>query len=200
MKVPSFQINWLMVIIAIAAINFAAFRAWYFEYFEYWNNGESFIRLELLVKGALPMANVLGVGLLIGLRRHRSRPFLWGFLVFGTVALVLYVLALFLNAGAYGWNYLAVVEHSLYVLGFRRPYIFGTIFDETVTVVLLGWPQMAFALIGGFLSRKSRTVVLQIVLALLIDVLIVLNLAQTVVLYIVLALLIAFLIVSHLPH
>jgi hypothetical protein len=148
MKVPSFQTNTLMIVIAIVAINFAVFRAWYFARSDYWITRESFVRLELLVKGAVPMANVLVVGFLIGLRRHRSSPFLRGFLVFGAVALVLYVLALFLDAGP-------------------------SIYDDTVTVFLLGWPQLAFALIGASLSRKSRNVVLQIVLALLLAFLIV---------------------------
>ena len=45
----------------------------------------------LLVLGALPMANVLPVGLLIGQRRPENRPFRLGFVSFGAMALALYV-------------------------------------------------------------------------------------------------------------
>ena len=46
---------------------------------------------ELLILGALPMANVLAVGLLVGLRRPESSPALPGFVTFGAMALALYV-------------------------------------------------------------------------------------------------------------
>ena len=47
--------------------------------------------MSLLILGALPMANVLAVGILIGQRRPGSRPFLLGFEAFGAMALALYV-------------------------------------------------------------------------------------------------------------
>jgi hypothetical protein len=44
-----------------------------------------------LIVGALPMANLLAVCLLIGLRRPSGRRFLLGFGVFGAAALAIYV-------------------------------------------------------------------------------------------------------------
>ena len=44
-----------------------------------------------MLLGALPMANVLAVGILIGQRRPGSRPFLLGFEAFGAMALALFV-------------------------------------------------------------------------------------------------------------
>jgi hypothetical protein len=46
---------------------------------------------ELLVGGALPMATLLVVVLLIGYRRRSSRLFILGFESFGALALALYV-------------------------------------------------------------------------------------------------------------
>src|SRR5207248_2631932 len=140
-----------MAIVAIAALDFAAFRALFFDFRTPLNAN----RLDLLAMGALPMANVLAVGFLIGLRRHKSRPFLWGFMAFGAAALVLYLVVWSFYADAWVENYLVLVHGSLRkVVGRLRPDIFDTIFYISDVVFLLGWPQMAFALIGGFLSRK----------------------------------------------
>ena len=83
MKVLRFRIAWLMVFVAIVALNFVAIR----RYVD--------LRIPLqrgiLGLGALPMANVLAVGLLIGQRRPGTHPFLLGFEAFGAVALALYV-------------------------------------------------------------------------------------------------------------
>jgi hypothetical protein len=79
---PRFRIAWLMVAVAIAGINFAAIRALLDL------NGTA---AQLLLVGALPMANVLIVGIMIARQRVRSRPFLLGFEVFGAIALALYI-------------------------------------------------------------------------------------------------------------
>ena len=73
--VPRFRIAWVMVAVAIAALNLAVIRVLLGSPVG-----------ELVVLGALPMANVLAVGLLIGLRRRGSRPFLLGFEAFGAMA------------------------------------------------------------------------------------------------------------------
>jgi len=81
-KAPRFRIAWFMVFIALAALDFRAIRAMP-------EIGPP--TSELLVLGALPMANVLALGLLIGQRRPGSRPFLLGFEAFGVMASALYV-------------------------------------------------------------------------------------------------------------
>jgi hypothetical protein len=68
-----------MVLVAIAALNFGAIRALWYDL----ATGRNSNRLEVLGLGALPMANVLAVGLWINLGRRGSRPFLLGFEVFG---------------------------------------------------------------------------------------------------------------------
>ena len=51
---PRFRIAWVMIFVAIAALDFAAIRAFFVS-------GD----VALLVLGALPMANILAVGILI---------------------------------------------------------------------------------------------------------------------------------------
>src|SRR5689334_14334004 len=70
-----------MLLVAIAAFDFGAIRA--MPAIPPPTSG-------LLVLAALPMANVLAVGLLIGQRRPGNHPFLRGFEAFGGMALALY--------------------------------------------------------------------------------------------------------------
>src|SRR4051794_23392215 len=82
MKVPRFRIAWVMAFVALAALNFTVVRATL--------NAPGIIS-ELLAVGAMPMATVLAIGLLIGYRRPGSRPFLLGFESFGAMALAFYI-------------------------------------------------------------------------------------------------------------
>lgn len=84
-KAPRFRIAWVMVAVAIAALDFTAIRALLGPY----TNSLEYQKTMLLLLGALPMANVLAVGMLIGQRRPASRPFLLGFEAFGAMALAL---------------------------------------------------------------------------------------------------------------
>jgi hypothetical protein len=148
-KAPRFQIGWIMVVVAIAALNFGAIRAMMAPG---WDRAGGWLTV-----GALPMANALVVGLLIARRRPRSRPFLLGFAVFGGTALALYValvigfeqdvlipyLNLFMNP----------LENALG--GWNGPIIFVPIV-YSVAVLVLTLPQVALALLGGFLSRRFK--------------------------------------------
>jgi hypothetical protein len=137
-----------MVAVAIAALDFAAIRA-FFDISE----------VGLLVLGALPMANVLAVGTLIGLRHPGSRPFLLGFEAFGAIALVLFVAAALASPFFDNYkminSYLAPVILPIESIGRNRPLVFLPIV-LLAYVVMLGWPQVIFALIGGFLSRRFK--------------------------------------------
>jgi hypothetical protein len=81
-KVLRFRIVSIMLVVAIAALDFVAIRALF---------GFRSLMGELLILGALPMANVLAVGLASRQRRPGTRPFLLGFVPFGAMALALYV-------------------------------------------------------------------------------------------------------------
>jgi hypothetical protein len=136
----------MMALVAIAALEFWAIRA--LVEFESQTG-------ELLVWGGLPMANILAVGLLIGQRRLRSRPFVIGFEVFGAIALALYfAVSCYPNNAALA-AYLAplgplertVRSAPLFI---KMPFLYSA------AVVMLALPQVACAVIGGLVSRKYR--------------------------------------------
>jgi hypothetical protein len=76
MNLPRFRIAWLMVAVAIAALDFGAIRA-----LDYPQGG------RVLMLGALPMAYVLVASLLVGYIGSEDRAFYMGFAFFGTIAL-----------------------------------------------------------------------------------------------------------------
>ena len=150
MKVPRFRIAWVMVAVAIAALDFAAIRAVL-----------GYPEVGLLVVGALPMANLLAVGILIGQQRPGCRPFLLGFEAFGAMALALFVALASFSPWGYGliYSYLVLgIEPMEKIIGQDRPFVFIPITLFGV-VVMLGWPQVAFALIGGSLWRRFRVTI-----------------------------------------
>jgi hypothetical protein len=156
MKLPRVGITELMAIVAIAGLNFWAYQACY--YYGWTNEGANANKREVLYIGSIPMANILAVGMLIGIRRRGCRSFLVGFEVFGAVALAVYI-----------------TLNSLYCHELVRPYnfriqnhVFATVRASHIPVfihvpiflfsagVILGGPQLAFALLGGLLSKKLR--------------------------------------------
>ena len=153
MKLPRFRIAWAMVAIAIAiaALDFVAI--WTFI------DSPSPGGEELLL-GALPMANVLAVSILIGRYRPGSRPFILGFAAFGAMALAHYV----------GWAIRAspgdlislcvkpFVDLIGRTIGRDNPYLLIPIVACGV-VIMLGSPQFLFAMIGGFLSRRYKVTI-----------------------------------------
>jgi hypothetical protein len=151
---PRFRIASVTVAIAIAALDFAVIRASF-----------DIPEVGLLVLGALPMANVLAVGILIGQWRPESRPYLLGFEAFGAMALALFIAAamasLFLDNYRFLTSYLTpVIQPIEKSIGQNRPFVFIPI-ALFAMVVMLGWPQLVFALIGGSLSRRFRIIIIR---------------------------------------
>ncbi len=134
MKVPRFRIAWLMVFIAVVAINIATTRT----VLVYSNPFK-----ELLLMGTAPMANALVVGLLIGYEHRRVRGFLVGFEAFGLTALSLFIAAIDLFPEMTNLHYRLLI----------KPYG-RSLTMILVSVVIIGLTQLAFALMGGFVSRK----------------------------------------------
>jgi hypothetical protein len=153
-KMPRFRIAWLMVAVAIAAVDFGAIRVVLapdmFRVFKFW------------VFGALPMANVLVVGLLVARYRPESRSFLLGFEGLGAIAMAVYIfvprefsdfagtIMLYLDLGSS-----ALVPY----LGTEPSLVVVALYWLLVLAMLVG-PQLVFALIGGFLSRRFKSTVM----------------------------------------
>jgi hypothetical protein len=147
-----FHIGSVMALVALAALNFGALRA---------ASGFGGALKALLPTGVLPMANILVVGLVIGRRYPGSRRFLLGFETFGVMALACFITAATLFPDELALRYLhlglkpymstfgpnlteaSIGRHPSIVLGFF-----------VISVVMLGLPQLAVALIGGVLSRQ----------------------------------------------
>ena len=150
MKAPRFRIAWVMVAVAIVAFDFAVGRAMV----DSGGNARAFLML-----GALPMANILAVGNLIGRRRRGSRPFLLGFETFGTMALALYVASIILFDGElWVFHLTPVVKPIAEAVGAFPPFVsIPVLCSATMGMLLL--PQLGLALVGGFLSRKYRVTI-----------------------------------------
>jgi hypothetical protein len=135
-----------MVGIAIAALDFAAIRATI-----------GYTEIGVVVLGALPMANALVVATLVARQHPASRPFLLGFGAFGAMALALFAtLASLDQADVRIGYYLAPVLGPMdKVVGQQRPFVYIPL-AGSIVMVMLAWPQVAFALIGGLLSRRFK--------------------------------------------
>jgi hypothetical protein len=160
-----------MVYVAIAALNLGAIRAWSditSTGNKMLNGGpndqvrfdrimNTLLRADLLVTGALPMGNILAVGLMILIHRRRgNRPFLLGFEAFGATVLALYIAGVSCSTNEVLRPYLDLVHGPL--RKFFGPYITTvyTLAVYSIFVMILVLPQVAFALIGGFLFRRFR--------------------------------------------
>jgi hypothetical protein len=138
-----------MVFVALAALDLTAIRA-VFDH----RGPTSY----LLGTGAMPMANVLVVGLLVGHWRRRGRRFLIGFEAFGTMALAAYVVSASWFAKELVIPYLRLVyTPSISRMFIRMSLQSYFVIYYLILAVLLGLPLLAFALIGGFFCRGLAT-------------------------------------------
>ena len=116
---------------------------------------------EVVFFGALPMANILAIGLIRLLternRRGRTRSFLVGFEVFGGVVLVVFFACTWVAADPIHHG----VDDVLRPL-FLRP---GNPLFLVGAVTVLHLPQLALASVGGWLGRTYRIVVERRILA-----------------------------------
>jgi hypothetical protein len=138
-----------MVLTAIAALDLGAIRAvsdrgW---------GPES----NLLAVGALPMANVLGFGLLVGCLHRGSRPYLVGFEALGALAMAFYVTAILSPSHRESVPQMIVLGYMRLAWG-----LWPTGAARTISRVLIAysalslwvtWPQLALAVAGGFFTR-----------------------------------------------
>ena len=155
MKAPRFRIAWIMIAVAIVALDFWAISAMY----DLRSGNQNM--MDLLCTGAIPMANILAIGQLMRLRRHQNSPFLLGFQAFGGIALAIFVAGAIFFTEELVMSYLGFfLRPMVTIIGQRAPVVFIPIL-LSVAVIMLGLPQLAFALLGGFLSRRFKVIVVR---------------------------------------
>lgn len=141
-----------MVFVAVAAINFAAVRAMMA------NPGPV---SEALAIGAMPMASVLVMAFLAGRRRPGRHQFLLGFVAFGTMALTIYiVLAVCFHDSTVDPYVRPFIAPVVQIIGRERLVIYIPI-AYSIAVAVLVLPQLAFALLGGFLWQRYRILIVR---------------------------------------
>ncbi len=151
MIAPRFRIAWVMVAVAIAALDFGAIRA----FSGHRANVLDEQRGILLLLGALPMAHVLAVGMLVGRRRPGSRPFFTGFEVFGAMALAFFIELAICFPREVVFPYLTPCVAPLETfIGPGHPFVSIPMLVLVVVVMLVG-PQVVFASVGGLWYRKA---------------------------------------------
>jgi hypothetical protein len=165
MEAPRIRIRWLMAVVAFFALNLGAIRAisdiesaiYAAKIHEDYQASVRMLETTTALKlGALPMANILGAGHMIGNSGRGSRRFLWGILAFGAATL-----ALFVAAACFCADSLVLPNLRLTLapsVGIRPPVIttIPPVIVYSAATFMLVLPQAAFAVIGGFLTRNFR--------------------------------------------
>jgi hypothetical protein len=153
-----------MAFVAVAALDFATIRSLLIRTLFVPNGGS--LSLQILGFGTLPIANVLAVGLLIAYRHSARRQYLLGFEVYGALAMVFFAAdVLVVHIG--GWKlfgddwvirYLNLLLEPLSQFRMQGAYLTTPhiVLLLSVVAVWLSLPQLIFALIGGWLSLRSR--------------------------------------------
>ncbi len=141
-KLVRIQIAWLMILVALVALNFAAIRA---------ALGRTDRFNEAWLMGALPMANALVVGLLICYRRGKCNRFHLGFQAFGAIALSLDLAGMWLYPDMTGLHFRLFTEPH----GLSLTTIHVAVWD-TIPLLMISLSQFVVALVGGFLFRNFR--------------------------------------------
>jgi hypothetical protein len=148
-RMPPLRIAENMAVVAVTAVDFGMLVV-------FLNDAMSEDRSRsdpawLLMLGALPMANILAVALLIAYRRHASGPFLLRIVGFGGIALTGYSATAkrcpdILNL--YIWFFLQYLPYP----HAHPPWSFGLVLLASVVVLVL--PQLIFSLLCGVAVRK----------------------------------------------
>jgi hypothetical protein len=150
-RLPSFSIADLMVIVAIVALDSLAIR-------EAITEAQGTPILVFLVLGGLPMHSVLVIGLLLMLRRRKLGrepvPFLIAFEVIGCVCLLVYVVLCFQSGRLIDTHLDDTLGPVLRATGFQPFSAPDWIIRVGLAMSYLTAPQLAIALVGGWFSQR----------------------------------------------
>ena len=151
MKMPRFRISSIMVLVAIIGLNCWAILTILDE--------RSPIADRVGI-GALPMANILIIVPLVSYPHRGNRRFLWGFEVVGAAAVTLYVALRILHpAGVPFVRYYTRLAADALIRAWGSPWSWTNPRFLVGSIIVSLWvslPQLAFDLIGGFLTRHLR--------------------------------------------
>jgi hypothetical protein len=152
MNLPRFSIAWIMAIIVIVAIDFAAIRAL---------SSTGTLVGVLIAIGSIPMAGILMLGipsLIKGLSgRGKVRPFLNGFEGVGWTILFVYTGSAILFPESIAGQFESVLNSLMKVMGWDAADTSDAswqLFWLFVAILILLLPQSVIALIGGWLNQR----------------------------------------------
>jgi hypothetical protein len=148
MKVPRFRVAWLMVAVALIGLQLAVICA-----------DEPLIGLDGLEVGLLPGVTALTITLfsMIG-TRGRPRPFAWGFVAALVVAMCVYIVCCLTIPELLRVSIVYEVDRIVKYIADVNPILVFRLCLE-IQSLILGLPQLTFALLGGFLFRRFRVTV-----------------------------------------
>jgi len=123
--------------------------------------------LQMVALGVLPSFNSLVIGLMLVAHQLRERgecmPGLVGFEAAGWPALCCFVLLAFFHPGCVACYYDRVVAPFVVGLGpgkLENPsLVWRTLVEPTIVAALLALPQLALALLGGWVAIRRRIVI-----------------------------------------
>jgi hypothetical protein len=150
--IPRLRIAEIMAVVALTALDFGVGQALLkIAFSEIRPNSDT---AWLLILGAVPMANILAIGLAIGHSRRGGRPFLVGFAIFGAIALASYSAVATLYPDRFLNSYLWLFLRYLPYPHAKPPWSLGLVL--VASAVVLGLPQLVFTILGGILLRKLK--------------------------------------------
>jgi hypothetical protein len=151
---PRFSIGSLMPVVLLAALDLLAIRI---VLGGGSSAGHASPTAELLSVGVPPMASLLSLGLLAlfgGPGRRGSRPALIGFEVFGWAAVLSFAVSALRAPRSFFGLVDPVLEPVRQSLGRDSPLFIPAVLSVAMTLLTL--PQLAFALLGGWLLSGYR--------------------------------------------
>jgi hypothetical protein len=153
-KPARFRLAYAMVVVVIAALDFALIRR---SRFFTGNGTPDYIRLQLIVLSVLPMTNVLAISLF--LLAHQSGPtrrFLGGFAASAAFTSVLFLAgATFLDRGLIQLHIESLLR-AVAPFVFQRNLLLGSmriVILSAIYVSIFGLPQLLLAVVVGFIAR-----------------------------------------------
>jgi len=136
-----------MAIVALVAVDCLAIRV-----------GRSFRTFNCLIDGALPMQFALAIGLLLmyrlRLRMEKVVPFLIGFEVIGWISLLIYVAVCVLALQTLENHVNYTLGPVVSAIGFQPLSTPDLICRYSITMTYLTAPQLAAALVAGWISQR----------------------------------------------